>query len=42
MVIAKIKLRMIEKKLERKRRKQVKQLLACFDKVMSQGRKEVV
>lgn len=39
-MIAKIKMMIIEKQMERNRRKQVKQMLACFDKVMSQGRKE--
>lgn len=41
-MIAKIKMMIIEKQMERNRRKQVKQMLACFDKVMSQGRKEVI
>lgn len=41
-MIAKIKMMLIEKQMERNRRKQVKQMLACFDKVMSQGRKEEI
>lgn len=41
-MIAKLKMMIIEKQMERNRRKQVKQMLACFDKVMAQSRKEAV
>ena len=41
-MIEKIRMLIMEKQLQRNRRKQVKQMLACFDKVMAQNRKEAV
>lgn len=38
-MIEKIRMLIMEKQLQRNRRKQVKQMLACFDKVMAQERR---
>lgn len=37
-MIVRLKMMIMEKQLERNRRKQVKKMLACFDKVMAERR----